>query len=217
VTGEACDAPCACAFKEHAPRLVVLTGGPGAGKTAVLELIRKAFCQHVAVLPEAASIVFGGGFPRQNTAPSIRAAQRAIFHVQRELEALVVEEHAVAVALCDRGTLDGLAYWPESDASWCDQLHTTVEAELARYAAVIHLRTPAAHDYNHVNPLRVEDAAQAEAIDQRIQKVWERHPRRYLVDSSVQFLDKVMRTLAHVRQEVPACCRQHELATDGLR
>jgi len=39
--------------------LVVLTGGPGAGKTAFLEIARRNFCEHIAVLPEAASIVFG--------------------------------------------------------------------------------------------------------------------------------------------------------------
>ena len=50
----------------HQQRRVVLTGGPGAGKTALLELIRQSFCAHVRVLPEAASVVFGGGFPRED-------------------------------------------------------------------------------------------------------------------------------------------------------
>ena len=40
---------------------MVLTGGPGAGKTAVLEVVRRTFCEHVTVLPEAASILFMGG------------------------------------------------------------------------------------------------------------------------------------------------------------
>jgi uncharacterized protein (DUF2249 family) len=50
----------------HLRRRIVLTGGPGAGKTAVLELFRAAVCEHVNVLPEAAGIVFGGGFPRDD-------------------------------------------------------------------------------------------------------------------------------------------------------
>lgn len=36
-------AECECS-ENHQPRRVVLTGGPGAGKTAVLELIRQSFC-----------------------------------------------------------------------------------------------------------------------------------------------------------------------------
>jgi predicted ATPase len=95
----------------HDRRRVVLTGGPGAGKTAVLELIRQSFCSHVKVLPEAASVVFGGGFPREDDDACRRAAQRAIFHIQRELE-IVGDNHNPAVVLCDRGTIDGLAYWP---------------------------------------------------------------------------------------------------------
>ena len=47
--------PCDC-VDLHSPRRVVLTGGPGAGKTAVLELIRLFFCVHVTTLPEAAGI-----------------------------------------------------------------------------------------------------------------------------------------------------------------
>ena len=42
---------CECAAA-HERRRVVLTGGPGAGKTAVLELIRQSLCEHVRVLPD---------------------------------------------------------------------------------------------------------------------------------------------------------------------
>jgi hypothetical protein len=77
--------PCDCGDR-HVPRRVVLTGGPGAGKTAVLELIRLFFCEHVKTLAEAAGIVFGGRFPRSDSPPLRQAAQRAIYHVQRELD-----------------------------------------------------------------------------------------------------------------------------------
>jgi hypothetical protein len=62
---------CACT-DVHKPRRVVLTGGPGAGKTALLELIRQSFCSHVKVLPEAAGVVFGGARrpPRARAAPA---------------------------------------------------------------------------------------------------------------------------------------------------
>src|SRR6185369_3698372 len=128
---------------------------PGAGKTALLELLRHCFCRHVAVLPEAAGIVFGGGFPRGTTAPLRQAAQRAIFRVQRELEA-VGEAGNHALVLCDRGTVDGAAFWPpgEVTAFW-SSVGTGLQAELARYHAVIHLRTPDPGSglYNHSNPL----------------------------------------------------------------
>ena len=55
---------CPCSKARHTPKLVVLTGG---GKTAILELARKYFCRHIVFLPEAAGIVFCGGFPRIRT------------------------------------------------------------------------------------------------------------------------------------------------------
>src|SRR5690349_15548521 len=116
---------CGCPVPHPTTRYVVLTGGPGAGKTAVLELVRRSLCKHLALLPEAAGIVFGGGFPRRSDSGSRAASQRAIFHVQRELEELVRTDARAATALCDRGKLDGLAYWPDDEAVFFDELRTT--------------------------------------------------------------------------------------------
>src|SRR5437868_985505 len=133
---------CACSKTEHDPKLIVLTGGPGAGKTAALELIKKSFCEHVQILPEAASILFSGGFQRKDSEPARRGIQRAIFHVQRELERIALEERNSAIVLCDRGTLDGLAYWTGDEPSFLKSFDISLESELNRYQAVIHLRTP---------------------------------------------------------------------------
>jgi predicted ATPase len=187
--------------------LVVLTGGPGAGKTAVLEVVRRQFCAHVVVLPEAASILYGGGFPRAERLPVRRAGQRAIFHVQRELERMALEEGQAAVVLCDRGTVDGLAYWPDRPESFWADVGTSYEAELARYATVLHLRTPHENQgYNHQNPVRIESAQAAAAIDERIFQAWSAHPRRLVVNSMDAFVTKLAQVLELVRAEVPPCC-----------
>jgi predicted ATPase len=185
----------------------VLTGGPGAGKTAVLEVLRRAMCHHVRVLPESAGILFGGGFPRGTTPDLRRAAQRAIFHVQHELEATAASGDP-ALVVCDRGTVDGLAYWPGPDDMFAS-LATSLADELARYDAVIHLRTPPPWGYDHSNPLRRETAAEAAAIDARIAVVWARHPRRFEVEATTDFLSKAVRALEIVRDQLPACCRTH--------
>ncbi len=199
----------ACDCRElHVRRRVVLTGGPGAGKTAVLELIRRSFCEHVKVLPESAGIVFGGGFPRSGAAELLKPAQRAIFHVQRELEA-IGDVGNPAIVLCDRGTVDGSAYWPGPDELW-SAVGTTLAEQLRRYDAVIHLRTPALdHGYDHRNPLRIESAQQAAAIDGRIAQAWEGHPRRFVVDAAPDFLSKATRAMEILRAELPECCRHH--------
>jgi predicted ATPase len=196
-------AHCECAGV-HTPRRLVLTGGPGAGKTAVLELIRQAFCEHVVVLPEAAGIVFGGGFPRGNDHVGRRAVQRAIYYVQRELEAVATASQP-AVILCDRGTVDGAAYWPGPAELW-SEVGTTHAAELARYDKVIHLRTPSDGSYNRNNPLRVETVAEARAIDDRIADAWRLHPQRLIIEATEDFLTKAATAIDAIKREVPQCC-----------
>ena len=206
-------ASCACREVDHAPRLVVLTGGPGAGKTAVLEVVRKEFCRHIEVLPETASILFGGGFPRRPSPHARRAAQRAIYRVQVELERIAVDERAAAVVLCDRGTVDGLAYWDGAPEAFWSEVGTRHSDELSRYAAVIHLRTPAAtQGYNLDNPVRTETAIEAQALDERILAAWAEHPRRVVIDSADDFVSKLARALDAIRAEVPPCCQKHGLA-----
>ena len=198
---------CGCANK-HGIRRVVLTGGPGAGKSAVLELVKQSFCSHVMVLHESAGIVFGGGFPRRPDIASLQAAQRAIFYVQRELEN-AAEGMNPAVILCDRGTVDGGAYWSGQPDLW-SSVGTTLPAQLARYAAVIHLRVPSIDGgYNKSNPLRVESAEEAAAIDAHIAKLWAGHPHRFMVEPAATFLAKAERVLEVLKELVPECCRHH--------
>lgn len=121
--------------------------------------------------------------------------------------------HGLAVALCDRGALDGLAYWPDVEEAFLGGVGTTREAELMRYAAVIHLRTPSPAHYDHSNPVRVETAERAHQIDRKIEHAWRDHPRRFFVDSSEDFVDKTQRALAIIKAELPPCCAAHAAAS----
>ncbi len=200
---------CNCKKTRHQPKMVVLTGGPGGGKTAVLEMARRYFCQHVAIAPEAASIVFGGGFPRSGMPQGRRAAQQAIFHVQRAIETVALENRQSAVVLCDRGTLDGLAYWPGSRQSFFDEFETTLEHELARYAAVVHVEVPALAWGYEKNRIRRESVSQAREIDLRIARAWRGHPRVMTVSAQAGFLDKLAYAIELLRGELPPCCQTH--------
>lgn len=196
---------CSCTAR-HDTRKVVLTGGPGAGKTAILEFMGLAFCKHVVILPEAAGILFKGGFPRGPDPVRLRAVQQAIFHVQRQLEEGTAADNA-AVVVCDRGTPDGAAYWPGPGTVF-ESVGTTQEAELGRYAAVIHLRTPSGENgYNHRNPLRLETVEEALAIDERIAGIWRGHPGYVEVPATQDFLVKARAALVLMREQVPPCCR----------
>ena len=201
--------PCSCPEPHHDRRLVAVTGGPGAGKTAVLEMALRMFCHHVAVLPEAASVVFGGGFPRHDSDIGRRAAQRAIYHVQREMERLVLGEGRFGLAFCDRGTVDGVAYWPASPGSFWRELGTSHQAELGRYAAVVHLRVPPPEQgYNRDYALRIESPEEALALDERIAEAWRSHPHYHEVPADPDFHRKASRALALLHALLPPCCRE---------
>jgi predicted ATPase len=182
-------------------RLIALTGGPGAGKTAVVEVIRRHLNDTVAVVPEAASMVFAGGFPRRPEPVARKAAQCVIFHTQRQLERLALATEQAPVILCDRGTVDALAYWPEGDDTLWDEFQSTHEAELARYHAVIHLQSPCDDTgyQRDTNPHRTETASEARAIDDRIQQAWSAHPRRVVIPATASFLDKLTMALDALR------------------
>jgi predicted ATPase len=199
--------PCRCAMA-HRTRLVAITGGPGAGKTGLLDRLRQSLCEHVVVLPESAGILFGGGFPRIATDSARHAAQRAIYRVQAELERIADEDGGVAVALCDRGRPDGLAYWPGLADDFLKDLDTTRQAELSRYAAVIHLRPAPAGKYEN-GPLRIESAEEAALIDARIEGAWNGHPHRVFVEATDTLDAKVARAIECVRDVLPLCCRVH--------
>lgn len=205
-----CEHQCPASELPTSAELVVLTGGPGAGKTAVLEFVRKVLCEHIAILPESASILFGGGFWRLDSPTSKKAAQKAIYYVQQELQNLVAEEGRWALGLCDRGTLDGLAYWPNSREQFFASFSTNLEKEYAKYKAVIHLRSPSLDNgYNHQNPIRIETAEVAARIDEKIHEVWKNHPNYIVIESTSNFAEKLQVATEHIRSLVPVCCRQH--------
>jgi hypothetical protein len=206
-------AACACA-EIHPPKRTVLTGGPGAGKTAVLELMRKTLCEHVRVVPRR---------PASCSAAASRAAMRSTFGAPRNARSSTCSASSRRRSSrrtrrsrsATRGTLDGFAYWPGPDELW-SAAGTTHDEQLARYDAVIHLQTPALEGgYNRRNPLRIESAAEAAAIDARITYGWARHPRRFEVPPMADFLAKAARAVELVRGELPECCRRHPVAELG--
>lgn len=200
--------PCSCVESSlpAIPPRVVLTGGPGAGKTAVLEVARRHLCGHVVVLPEAASILFEGGFPRRKTESIQRVAQRTIFHVQDGLERLALAWGGISLVLCDRGVVDGAAYWPGDADGLFAEVGTTRAEALARYEAVLHLRTPDASGYVP-NDVRVESVREAAAIDARIAEVWSAHPHRIEIPARHDFVRKLGTALTALEALVPPCCR----------
>jgi len=177
---------------------VVVTGGPGAGKTTAADLFRRELGERVVIVPEAATMLFSGGFPRDGIPEVQRAAQTAIFHVQRNLEEIQSATYPSRVLLCDRGTVDGAAYWPDDPDDFFARVGTTLEAELARYDEVIFFETAAVGGLaiEGGNPTRIENVDEAVMLHRALLALWSRHPRFTFVPHDPSFLRKITAGLA---------------------
>jgi predicted ATPase len=177
---------------------VVLTGGPGGGKTTAADLFRREIGDRVVIVPEAATILFQGGFPRSRNAQARRSVQTTIFHVQRNLEQVQSALYPSRTLLCDRGTVDGAAYWPGDPAEYFAAVGTSLEAELRRYDAVIFFETAAVGgaSIEGGNPIRNESLAAAVKLDAKLRALWSQHPRFILVPHNASFFKKISFGLA---------------------
>jgi hypothetical protein len=177
---------------------IVLTGGPGGGKTTAADLFRREIGDGVVVVPEAATILFQGGFPRSKERHALRFAQTAIFHVQRHLEDVQAALFPGRTLLCDRGTVDGAVYWPGQPHDYFNAVGSTLDVELARYDAVIFFETAARGGISIEggNPTRNESLANAVKLDVKLRTLWSRHPRFIFVPHNPSFFKKISFGLA---------------------
>ncbi len=172
---------------------IVLTGGPGGGKTTAADLFRREIGERVVVVPEAATLLFSGGFPRVSETHARKSAQCAIYHVQKNLEDVQSARYPERILLCDRGTIDGAAYWPEDPAGFFEAVGTTEAAELARYDAVIFFESAAVGgtSIEGGNPVRIESNEAAVQLDHRLRAIWSRHPKFFVVRHNASFFRKI--------------------------
>jgi predicted ATPase len=181
---------------------IVLTGGPGGGKTTAADLFRREIGEKVVIVPETATMLFTGGFPRVGEPKARAATQRAIFHAQVGMEDVQGALYPGRVLLCDRGTIDGAAFWPdEAPAGFFESLETSLERELARYDAVIFFESAAVGDISIEggNPARTESNEEARRLDMRLRELWSEHPNFHFVPHSTSFFAKLQEGLGQLQ------------------
>ncbi len=177
-------------------RRIVLTGGPGAGKTVLSRAIVDRHPDQLRLVSESATQVYRALNTRRDRLDieGRREVQRRIYHLQVEQEERIGRGSPGSVLLLDRGTLDGSVYWPGYPEEYWPQLGTTRHAELARYDAVIMLQTCAVlgvYDGDKSNFCRTETSADAIASGDLLEGIWGDHPHMYRVPAFADFAEKL--------------------------
>ena len=180
----------------HPPRRLVLTGGPGAGKSTIAAAVAAAHPDVFALVPESATHVYttlNTRWTELDTAGR-RRVQRQMYDHQVAQEARLSAAHPGRVLLLDRGTVDGAAYWPDGPAEFWPAVGTTHAAELARYDAVIWMQTGAAlglYDGDASNSVRFERPAEAVESGNALVTLWGDHARLIRVAAYPRFDEKL--------------------------
>ncbi len=175
---------------EQDVKRIVLTGGPGGGKSTVLEAVQKERGDLLIVAPEAATILLYDSHAFPKLGRDLDWSERwqeefqgAITSLQPCLESsweLAAVEQNKRLLLCDRGLLDGAAYTPGGMKEFCRRYKVDRQAALDRYDAVIHLESLATAQPELYKEIRndpyLEPLERAQELEYTIREVWSDHP-----------------------------------------
>jgi predicted ATPase len=175
---------------------IVLTGGPGAGKTVIARHIAAGDPERFVLVPEAATQVYDALQTRWDRLdlPGRRDVQRQIYRLQSAQEQRLADANPGKILLLDRGTIDGAAYWPEGPSAYWQDLGTSLADEQSRYHTVIWLETAAAlglYDGDLSNPCRFEDSVAAIRSGEMLLDLWKAHPRLVRVNAHADLQHKI--------------------------
>ena len=124
--------------------------------------------------------------------------------MQRNLEDIQATQYPERILLCDRGTIDGAAYWPGDSNSFFEEQDSSLEQELSRYDGVIFFESAAVGglDIEGGNPARLESIQQAAALDKKLFELWSQHPNFVTVHHNKSFFQKISIGLAMLEEMV---------------
>ena len=189
---------------------IVLTGGPGAGKTTAQSWIQNDLTKlgyRVLFVPETATELITVGVAPWSCASNLEY-QKCQMALQLKKEELFMQaargmDCDRVVIVCDRGAMDNKAYM--SDMEFTQLLNEMGLSEVGlrdNYDAVIHMVTAAkgAEKYytTENNKARTESIPEAAALDDQIISVWTGHPHLRVIDNSTGFEEKLKRVIAEI-------------------
>lgn len=184
---------------------IVITGGPCAGKTSALAVLKAYFSEkgyNVLIVNETATQLISGGVSAKSLG-SDEKFQRLVMELQLKKEEIYLKAAKAmnkdkTLIIYDRGTVDNRAYLSadEYEKLLRDE-NKTIDELLSYYDAVIHLVTAAdkAESFytTENNRARTETPEEARQRDKKIIEAWSRHKSFHIIDNSTDFEGKLRR------------------------
>jgi CYTH domain-containing protein/predicted ATPase len=196
--------------------MVVLTGGPCAGKTTSMAYLTERLSDYgymVFVIPETATLITNNGIDRRkmDRPKQVLLYEEAILDIQLAFEETYLRAvtqifpERKKILLLDRGVMDIKAFMTPEEFSKILRRKGLKEMTLRdRYHGVVHLVTAAdgAMEYytGENNCARLETADEAVLIDGKIKDSWLGHPRFKIIDSRTDFQSKVRQTFSAISE-----------------
>lgn len=212
---------------------IVLTGGPGAGKTTALARIEEDLQEkgyHVLVVSESATELIKGGIrPFGYPAIDMIKFQSLIVPYQLNKEKTydaaceLLPDDCKCVIIYDRGVMDNAAYVEEQQFDKILQTLSLNRLELLdRYNMVLHLVTAADGKEKYYtlenNEARTETIEEAKRLDQKAMQAWSGHNRLTIIDNTTDFDEKMQRVLDSIHRLLgcPISLKQQKVYTVDL-
>ena len=176
---------------------IVLTGGPCAGKTSVINALKEYYKSLIIVVEEAATLILGEGFPKPDKwTPEWQNKFQPLVNERQEQEEDKAYSRAIIsgckIIACDRGRMDGAAYMERGKQEFLDVFSINEQEALSCYDVVVHLESlstlnPALFEkLLSTNPHRYEDLELAQKREFALREAWENHHDRHFVSGSIE-------------------------------
>ncbi len=208
-------------------RRIVLTGGPGSGKTSVLEKINQVYSSEgykVIVVPETATELMNSGITFRDGSMSLLDFQEIVMRYQLAKEEIVDRSIELmgtdrVIVVYDRGTIDNSAYINKSEFEEILARLNNVKsfADLMnKYDLVINLVGREDFYTTANNQARAEDAKEALRLGDTTLKCWLGHKKVKIVLPKDRMEDKTSEVLNTINQllEEKQVKRQQKYSVD---
>ena len=186
--------------RRRRPYVVVITGGPCAGKSTIMKSLKVAMDEanvYSYTVPECPTmlIINGANYPGESNVERLLTFETQMLNLQLVMENSFINiadtYNRPSIVFCDRGTCDISAYMPRNCWERVLSLSGYTEYDLlSRYDAVVHLTTAAegAEKYytSANNNARTETVEEAREMDRKSRDSWKKHQNRIIIDNGAE-------------------------------